>query len=94
MRLADTLIVNLSYQVHVLQAARDNLQYQLTLNQDKIRLKEDEVRLKQQTIESLLKQLEHKPTPTWWEKNHKPALFIGGVTIGIAGSLLLLNSLR
>lgn len=94
MKLADTMIVNLSDQVASLEGITGNLHLQLSFAADKIQLKEKEIRVKQETIDALLRQMEYQPQPSWWERNHKPVLFIGGVGVGIGGSILLINLLK
>lgn len=91
MKLADRLIFNLSYQMKSLEAMNINLHSQLSLSDQKFRLKEEEVNVKQQTINELLKQMAYKPEKSWWEKNQKPVLFIGGVAVGIGGVVLIMN---
>lgn len=94
MKLADTLITNLSYQVNLLEGQNVVCNNQLSLNKNLIFLKDQEIVSKQQTINSLLNQLEYKPEKTWWDRNHKPVLFIGGVGVGIGGTVLLINALK
>lgn len=94
MKLADSLINSLTYQVQLSDSISYTLQKQLALSAIKGRIKEEELNTKQETIDKLLKQLEYKPEPTWWDKYHKPAIFVGGVVVGIGGSILLLKIVR
>jgi hypothetical protein len=33
--------------------------------------------------------MSYTPEKSWWEKNNKPVLFIGGVAVGIGGAVLV-----
>jgi hypothetical protein len=89
MKLADTLITNLSYRAGIAEEMTVSLNRQLAYATGLLQVKEDVIFTKEATIRELLKQMSYVPERSWWEKNNKPVLFIGGVAVGIGGAVLV-----
>lgn len=94
LELADELIGNLTRQVAQNEDMILSLNTQLIISNNMLQVKEDIIQSKQLTIDNLLKKIEYKPDESWWDKNHKPVIFVGGVSVGIGGVLLILNSIK